>query len=704
MTSIPMEVNRELLLSFIDESIDGLAAVDDLLIKLEASPTDKELVNAVFRPIHSLKGNAAYFGLMKIKKLAHTMENLLDLVRKGQRSIDRTIIDVVLPGADCLKKMLLKVHDGGSDLDDEVSCNAVIAKIDEILGSPTTASGADKVSVIRDLLDILYMQTTKDGAETVDKLVSLLATIPSLSNIRIIASAQAKTDDCSSALPGPAGDLLTMLSGGGPFPKDSEKTKQLAELMNRFHNENSNEPLRTQVQEIFDIFNVFMRADTGIDELAISMLREKLSGLRSFITVNPSAPIDATGPKPAEDSKQKADAPAKHEKTMRIPEQSLDDFLRCVGELLSIEEGLRHVTLQIKINSNTLSITDGLRDVLRQFEAISKELRSKIMEVRKVEARALLQKTSRIARDICVQSGKKITIECVGENLLIDKSYIDLLDAPLTHMVRNAADHGIELPAVRMKAGKPETGKISIILRETENDLLLIISDDGAGLNYEGLRKKAVELGMISAAAQLSTNDTIELLFQSGVSTASLVTEISGRGVGMDVVKRAITETGGKIDVKSKAGAGTTFTVMLPRNASTQIIDGYIVQGYSMEMYVLPLGFVIEAFNILPRDISSIAGKTKMISRHGATFPMHMLDNLLGSSFVETDDARMGVLVQIKGKKKVLIVKDIIGIQKVVCKQVEGALFDGGLFQGASVNGAGRVLMIVNMEKLLTIC
>ncbi len=229
--------------------------------------------------------------------------------------------------------------------------------------------------------------------------------------------------------------------------------------------------------------------------------------------------------------------------------------------------------------------------------------------------------------------------------------------------------------------------------------------DDGAGLNYEGLRKKAISVGLISESAPLSKSDIVDLLFQSGVSTATTVTDISGRGVGMDVVKRAVVDVGGKIEVDSTPGAGTTFTVTVPRNASTQIFDGYMVRCFSGESYVLPLGQVVEAFGILPAEVSGIVGKEKIVNRKGNVFPLHELDSLFGSAaiFPNPDQPvnKMGVVIEIRGKKTVLAVKEIIGIQKVVCKQVEGSMLDNEFFDGASISGTGHVSMIINVEKLL---
>jgi two-component system chemotaxis sensor kinase CheA len=272
-------------------------------------------------------------------------------------------------------------------------------------------------------------------------------------------------------------------------------------------------------------------------------------------------------------------------------------------------------------------------------------------------------------------------------------------------MVRNAADHGIESTAARVSAGKPETGAITVSMLETSDDLQLTLSDDGAGLDYDGLQRKAVALGLIAENARLTQNDVVELLFQSGVSTAKVVTDVSGRGVGMDVVKRAIVEAGGKIEVTSDKGTGSKFIVSVPRNASTQILDGYMVRSFQDGIYVLPLNVVVEAFAILPHEITGIAGKGKVLNRRGKVVALHDLDALLGQRvniFENGPEVQMmGVIVTIKGKSTALAVREIVGIQKVVCKQLEGVEIDKEIFDGAAISGTGHVSMIVNVERLL---
>ena len=697
------DVNKELLIGFIDESIDSLNTVDSLFVKLESNPSNMEIVNAIFRPIHSLKGTAAYFGLMKLKKLAHTLENLLDLIRKGSLQVDRSIIDILLPGVDSLRVILANVRNDNSEVSDEKLFQTIISTIEKPF-TKTNLADNDIITRIEEIISHLSTQVSADGIESLGKLTQHLSSIPALADLKFARSADQNRSQNKTNLTRATDDLYNILNKTQTIQKNSEEMKQVSDLILKMSSETRDDSSSKIVTEMVDLFEIFSRADTGLDSLAISMIMEKLTALKTEPLVVIQSK-ESCGDNDSEMPNEKMDHKTKHDKTMRIPEQSLDDFLRCVGELLGVEEMLRNLSRQINSGVDTNALSSNLKDAVGHFEGISKELRTKIMEVRKVEARILLQKPPRIVRDISAQSGKKIQVECIGEDIHIDKSYIDLLDAPLTHMVRNAADHGIETPNIRIAAGKSETGKIIVKLQENADDLELTIQDDGAGLNYEGLQQKAINLGLITKTDQLSKNDIIDLIFQSGVSTAQTVTDISGRGVGMDIVKRAVSDAGGKIVITSTPGVGTIFTVSIPRNASTQIIDGYMVRSFSDDMYVFPLCSVIEAFNILPDQICGIAGKGKVLNRRGTVLPLHALDNLLGSKTntfnTDSDSNKMGVLIEIRGNKTVIAVKEIDGIQKVVCKQVEGSLLDNELFDGAAISGAGRVSMIVNMERLL---
>jgi two-component system chemotaxis sensor kinase CheA len=697
------DVNKELLLGFVDESIDALSEVDTLFVELEKSPDCIEIIGAIFRPIHSLKGNAAYFGLMQLKKLAHCMENLLDQIRKKIKKVDSSIINALLPGLDQLREILLNVREDREEISDRAKYSSIVDVIEIALNEKNIAGNSILQSEIAEIINELR-KGNKDGhSEKLDQLISLLSKIQIISGVDKNEQKPVFPSGCVDKELNAVIEELTEKIKEISNKKSSSITSDiLYMLIEKLHGKCETDWQKKTVDDIADIFNTFNNSDAGIDQLAESLLLEKLQVLQLKKDENASSVQ-------TENEHQKNDIKEQHlktDKTMRIPEKALDDFLRSVGELLGVEEMLRHLQRKCVEKGDISQMQVNLKEAISQFEAISGELRSKIMEIRKVEAKQLLQKVPRIVRDIASSRHKKINIICIGNEVAIDKSYIDLLDAPLTHMVRNAADHGIELPEERIKKNKDEFGTVTVTLVEDEEDLKLIVKDDGAGLNHAGIKKKAVELGIIKNDEELSTDQITDLLFYSGVSTAQEVTDISGRGVGMDVVKKAITGAAGKIEVQSLPNCGTTFTITLPRNASTQIMDGYVVESFVGEVYVIPLSNVIEAFRIEPDQINSVAGKGTTIQRRSGLNPLYILDTLLG--FGSTGDPRkkgrcMGVLVETKKGKSVIAVKEIVGIQKVVSKKIEGGLLKSTQFDGAAVSGTGHIYMIVNVEKMLGI-
>jgi two-component system chemotaxis sensor kinase CheA len=695
------DVSKELLLGFLDESIDALSEVDHLFIELEKQPHNKEIINAIFRPIHSLKGNAAYFGLMRLKKFAHAMENLLDQLRKEEKKVDSNIINVLLPGMDLLREILINVREERDEITDEKRYSSLFNQIDNTQKNVGILSTSDIVSGINESITELRKTCNISQMEIIDKVLVSLSKIPLLSSLKQNGPETINSNKVDNELKNTINEMDKKLSDFETNGVTKESLKSMYALIDVMKQQCKTSKQLKIVTDIIDIFDTFNNSEAGIDELAVSLVVDKL---HFFANEQTGISTGNTNDERGQVAKDSRDHKIVNEKTMRIPEKALDEFLRSVGELLGIEEMLRHLQRRCLESTDTSQLHATLKEAIGQFEAISGELRSRIMEIRKVEAKVLLQKVPRLVRDIASEKNKQINVKCEGETVAIDKSYVDILDAPLTHMVRNAADHGIELPDDRLKKKKDMTGTISVSMVENEDVLRLIVQDDGAGLNYEGIQKKAAELGIIEKNSPVSTDQITELLFYSGVSTATEVTDISGRGVGMDIVKKAITDAGGKIEVSSEKDKGTTFIISLPKNASTQIMDGYVVESFAGEIFVVPLNNVIEAFKIEPEQVNKVAGKGEMIQRRGGLNPLYLIDNLLG--FESTDYKKkelnncMGVLVETKNIRSVIAVKDIIGIQKVVSKKIEGGLLKSTQFDGAAVSGTGQIYMIVNVEKL----
>lgn len=385
-----------------------------------------------------------------------------------------------------------------------------------------------------------------------------------------------------------------------------------------------------------------------------------------------------------------------------MSEESVDRFLDYVGELIVVAEMYNHLQKAVSECELGTSLATDFKRVNETFDSLSESLQHSIMEIRKVPVRTLLQKTPRMVRDIATATGKQIKVILVGEDIQIDKRLIETLDGPLTHMVRNAADHGIEPVAEREAAGKSPQGTVTLAVVETDDHVTLSISDDGRGLNLDAIKAKAVTLGLITQDQALEQEDLINLLFASGVSTAQEVTEVSGRGVGMDVVKRSIDAAHGKMSVETETGRGTTFSIQLAKTVSTQIIDGFLL-GVGDSVYVTPMEQVLEVFYPKSGSVTNVAGRGTCVLRHGELLNVIDLRQVLKESpSLDDSDKGTGIMVSTHiGKRKAAIqVDEVLSVQKVVVKELKGLELTSDLYAGAAVMGDGTLAMILDLNAL----
>ncbi|MFZ5570299.1 MAG: chemotaxis protein CheA [Thermodesulfobacteriota bacterium] len=704
------DMDKEILAGFLEESLEGLGMAENLMIRLEKEPDDLETVDGVFRPVHSLKGSAAFFGLMQVKTLAHKLEDLLDAVRRKQMPVTTMVIDVLLPGVDLLRRMLTSVREGGPECDDPAEVNRVCEAVVRLLDT-----GRDPLEHMRGMLQTiagrlseLRHQLPEDSRALFDEPLELLRSIlPGKSEqpVTSIASKEAAT---------PLQSLIRLLEQPFDGEASTETIETIGGLLSAI--DSGSQPDQRKIrEEMLDIFETFAHSPVGLDNLARESLLEMARTLKDQPVAAEAGTVPGAGGAQTAAKQQStgiaaAAGPKKPTagvaKSMRIPEDSLDAFLENVGELMGVEEMFRHLYQQLARNGYTNRFSSDLKQVIDQFGQFSTKLRSGIMDVRKVEAQALLGKAPRIVRDIATAVGKRIAVRCTGEKLRIDKSYIELLDAPLVHMVRNAADHGIEPPAERLRQGKPADGTIHIELREEGSHIVFSVADDGRGLDMEALSRKAAAIGF--GGDSLSTDDIISLIFKSGVSTAAAVTDVSGRGVGLDVVKQAIEQAGGRIDVHNSSASGCEFIITLPKSVSTKIMDGYLVRTTSGDIFVLPLRLVVEVFAAKPSDLTTLAGKRRVVNRRGMLFPVIDLGRTLSPGACHEPDRTPSesepllVLLSIMKKKYAFAVTEVIGVQKIVVKPIEGLRVQQ-IFEGAAMMGDGRTALIVGEEGLTRI-
>lgn len=642
---------------FIDESLDGLGAIAGLFIELESSPSDMEIVQKIFRPIHSLKGNSTYFGLMQVKSLAHAMENLLDLIRKGKLSPMRAIVDILLQGTDELIAMLQRVRSGGQEVTSPESLHTLIHNIHN---ASHNFENTKEQSIL-----VAYDEAKRIGNEVIINALNRL------------------------------------------LPQKGQEKQPISAPSS----ENISQVLREQKHLDLEAFlqiiqNWYVHHNESVDSTSYNEFKQHLELLNSTLGLNDPISRESLLEKWLLIEKQIQNANTKKtiDKTIRISESKVDGFLSYVGELLTVGEMYNHIQATLAAREDAIPLAMELRRVNESFSELSKALQDSIMGIRKIPIAPTLQKLTRIIRDVAQQTGKQIETHVEGTELAIDKSLTDILESPLVHIVRNAADHGIEISSDRLRTGKSSQGNITIQAKETSDFVRISIIDDGRGLDYEKLRQKALELKIIKESAQLTDKDVVDLLFQPGVSTAKEVTDISGRGVGMDVVKRAVEEAGGSIEVQSVKGKGSTFSLLLPKRVSTQIIQGFVIV-INKTRFVIPLHQVIRSFHASEASLHSIPGKGSFVKDNNSLLPILPLSNEFGfeqdGTSISEEDQGMFVLIKFKAYSFAIHVDSIDGIQQAVLKTISGITLEQLPFSGGAIMGDGSVALILNFEGLI---
>lgn len=619
MSNIDNDIDQELLLEFLEEAIEGIDTASSLFIQLEKNPDDIEIIQAIFRPVHSIKGNSAFFNLIHTKKLAHSLENVLDLLRKEAMGVSQTIINALLEGVDEVKRILERVKSGENEIHDETSFNALVQKLENLFKTEKETES----NLWGYLLDILENSQNSEAITISEKLAALS-------------------------------------SGGQQALSKRKKGKEDGSV--------NIEQTTADSQDDKDLLNNSEQEIVETDKPEETNSTNKLSSDKSA------------------------------QKFMRVAEESVDKFLYYVGELITIGEMYSH--FQSEFSSNDGGITEGteLRRINEMFHNLSSSLQKSLLDIRLLPMNTVFQKIPRIIRDIAVAENKQIEIKISGEDVRVDKSIIESLDAPLTHIIRNAVDHGIESPDERVKNNKLPAGLIEVNASIVGEDVLLTIKDNGKGFNLNALKEKAKNMGLITDNAELSKKEAIALIFQSGISTAQEITDISGRGVGMDVVKRSIEEKKGTISVDFTDGQGSVFEIRMPMSVSTVIIKGMLTAVLNLN-FIFPLEYVVTTFSLNPDDLVSVMEKGQCIKKDGKVFPIVSLCSYLGIENNTKNKDSIVILLEKDNKQIAIVVDEILGIKQCVLKTIEGIDVENKYIKGASIMGDGAIALVLDIEK-----
>ncbi|WEA43393.1 chemotaxis protein CheA [Priestia aryabhattai] len=657
-----MDMNQYLEV-FIEESKEHLQNVNDQLMRFEKNTDDLGYVNEIFRSAHTLKGMSATMGFDDLAQLTHKMENVLDAVRNHQIDAHTEVLDALFQSVDALEIMVQSISEGG---DGQLDVKLLVQKLQRIVAEEPAAEHAASSIEYDEFVQTLLSQTADQGFNTFEITVQLERTC-----LLKAARAYMVFDVLEQA-----GDVIK----SAPTVQDIEQEKFESSFIVILVTTESQEKLQARIMEVSEVESVNIAAVPIKKETETEKPVSQEAAAMQEVTVSaPSKP-------PVEEKRQ-----ASNNKTIRVNIDRLDSLMNLFEELV-IDRG-RLEQISKELNNSELDET------VERMSRISGDLQTIILNMRMVPVETVFNRFPRMVRQLSKDLGKQIELQIVGADTELDRTVIDEIGDPLVHLLRNAVDHGIEMPQVRLKNGKNEKGTIRLKAYHSGNHVFIDLEDDGAGINREKILQKALDRGIIDGktAETLTDKQVYELIFASGFSTAEQISDVSGRGVGLDVVKNTIESLGGSVTIDSNEGYGSRFSIQLPLTLS--IISALLVQ-MSEERYALPLSSIIETAIVQPKEVMHVHGQ-KVIDFRGAIIPLIDLKELFTVPNSVQGDHYSVVIVK-KGEKTAgLIVDSFIGQQEIVLKSLGHYLPGVFAISGATILGDGQVALIIDCNALI---
>ncbi|MFD3446021.1 chemotaxis protein CheW [Microbacteriaceae bacterium 4G12] len=650
-------MDHDLLRIFLEESQEHLQSLNENVLVLETDPANIAVVNEIFRSAHTFKGMSATMGFTEMADLTHKMENVLDEIRNGRMSVTDEIIDIIFECIDNLEKMVADVQQGGRGSFPVAGTTQKIAALMQNNGNTTAVSNESTVTAV-----------AADAAAT-HRLHIYINKDAMLKAVRAIMCTEALSSFSQIVATTPSTDQIEKDEFDYDFLVDIQTTESQDEIYNTIMN-------------ISDIESI------DIEEL-------KVENIVKENTATPSPTTNVAAPKGAVNSKNN---------NVKMENRSIRVQLEKIEKLMNMFE--ESVIERGRINELAESLNNkDLIEHLNRLGDISKDLQNVLLNMRMVPIETVFNRFPRMVRSLAKELGKKIELQIVGEETEVDKIVIDEIGDPLVHLIRNAIDHGIEKIEERKNAGKQETGHIKLEAFHSGNNVVIQISDDGHGINKKQVLEKAIKKGLVSeaTASKLTDREIYDLIFQSGFSTAEVVSDLSGRGVGLDVVKHTINALGGHLITDSEEGKGSTFRIELPLTLS--IIQSMLIKTNNTR-YAIPLGNIVEAIRIDKGDLQNLQGRNVLNYRDQIIEIMNLSlifgeqdTNELLSGF---EDKMIPVLIVKNNRRSYgLIVNTIIGQREIVLKSLGDFFSDSAqYFSGATILGDGRVVLILNPEAL----
>lgn len=727
---------RKILEAFLEEVKELLETLNQRLLDLENSPEDSDVINEIFRLTHSIKSESALVGYKKISTLAHKMEDIFERVRRNVLLVNTEIMDALFAAFDRIMKCLSAVENGENEEDVDITdvVNPLLAILDEeaVPAASPTVKASDlpqpeednsqqgdgtvmhvSMSTLKSL-DVEFSEIEKsqieDAIEKGEKLYKVLFHIE---------------DDCDMKYPraylvfNNFENTVTVLKTVPDIEKETDDAK-FSEVALYILSSVSVEDLKdcADVDQIdrLDIKEINFGGSVGVGDLLSADEIQKAEELEQAwaedLVKQRMEEQLAEDNKPQAAAAQKAPAakaatkaPGAGEKivqkqTIRVDTERLDELINLVGELIINRSRFMQISDKITDSSSIQELKAEIEDATSELERISDQMQMKMMQTRMVPVGTIFSKFPRMVRDLANSLHKNIHLEIIGENTEIDKTVIEHLAEPLTHLIRNSVDHGVESPDEREKKGKNREGHVILKAYQEGSNIYIEVEDDGNGLNIEGIKNKALENGIVTPAqlVGMPVQEIYDFIFAPGFSTKKEISSVSGRGVGMDVVKTELVKMRGRIDISTKLGEGTKFTIVLP--LTTTIVEALLV-NVDENIFAIPISVVEETLKINRSEIKEF-DDYQVYNLRNETLAVIQLSDLVGMERVRKDDEDVYIVVVSFEKRRIgLIVNNLMGDQDIVIKGLDDVLKNNEGVAGAAVLGDGRIVLVLDTSTLV---
>lgn len=693
---------------FIDETKEHLQSLNEQLLVLEKEPDNTETINEIFRAAHSLKGMAGTMGYKRMQRLTHDMENVFSEIRNGKMSVQANLVDVLFRGLDALEGYLTSIQETADEGTEDNS--DIIEDLNKILEEGTGISNQEKEETskkeeVAEPVDVnaekfkelkitdYEKAAMKKAKEEGDNIFGLTVYV---SENCILKAARAflvfkQLEEL--------GDVIK----SSPGVQDIEDEKFDYDFSVILLTKESLEKVKASIKNISEIKEVY------IDEVSVEEEEVIIESPSSNSDVQVSENTTETTAAAVQEAPAKIKKETKTTKpnnkqgtskpvvnrSVRVDIEKLDVLMNLVSELIIAKNGLVSIG-----SSGSATMSSGFNEQIEYLERVTTSLHESVMKVRMMPIESVVNKFPRMIRDLSKKLSKKMELFMTGEDTELDRTVIDEIGDPLMHLLRNAADHGLESNEERKIAGKPEVGSIFLDAYQDGNNVVIEVRDDGAGIDVERVKKKAIEKGVVSVeqAETMTERDIIDLLFQPSFSTADKITDVSGRGVGLDVVKNKIGGLGGDIECRTVAGEGSNFIIRLPLTLA--IIQALMVE-LGNEKYAIPLGS-IQTIEDVPRSDVKYVQTREVINLRGIVIPLIRLDEVLDVEPREEELENLTVVIVTKGDKLAgLVVDNLIGQLEIVIKSIGKYINNSKMISGAAILGDGEVALIIDANTLI---